>query len=206
MSALRPAARGGWRAPGSRSSPTPRPAARAPPTATPCSSGTRPRRRWVAAARAATRWTLRRDSAETPVVPLAPADPVPLRDAPSLIELTLREGAALGLSSARDRRARRGQPRRARASASSPPAARGPRGDAGPPAARPAVRLPPGPAPHLPPLRRDAGARLRSTSSPAPSRPTSARAAASTPSSPPGPPTSSSARSGSSSSSTLETS
>jgi lipopolysaccharide export system permease protein len=53
---------------------------------------------WVAP-QGGTRWTLRRDSAETPVVPLAAADPVPLQMPPSLIELTLRESAALGLSS-----------------------------------------------------------------------------------------------------------
>lgn len=55
--------------------------------------------RWVAP-QGGTRWTLRRESETTPVVSLSPTDPVPLRLPPSLIELTLREGAALGLSSA----------------------------------------------------------------------------------------------------------
>ena len=55
--------------------------------------------RWVAPT-GGRRWTLQRDAGETPVVSLSPSDPVPLRMPPSLIELTLREGAALGLSSA----------------------------------------------------------------------------------------------------------
>jgi lipopolysaccharide export system permease protein len=55
--------------------------------------------RWVAP-QGGTRWTLRRDATETAVVSLSPSDPVPLTMPPSLIELTLREGAALGLSSA----------------------------------------------------------------------------------------------------------
>jgi lipopolysaccharide export system permease protein len=54
--------------------------------------------RWTAPL-GGTRWTMREDSTETPVVTTAPDDPVPLRMPPSLIELTLRESAALGLSS-----------------------------------------------------------------------------------------------------------
>ena len=71
------------------------------------------RARWVAP-EGGTRWTLRRDAPETPVVSRTPADPVPLTMTPSLIELTLREGAALGLSSGEIAELARANPERTR--------------------------------------------------------------------------------------------
>jgi lipopolysaccharide export system permease protein len=55
--------------------------------------------RWVAP-RGGTRRVLSTEHTGTAVRSLGPDDPVPLRMSPSLVELTVREGAAMGLSSA----------------------------------------------------------------------------------------------------------
>ena len=69
--------------------------------------------RWTAP-RGGERHVLSVDDAGSAVAPLSPSDPVPLHLGPSLLELTLRQGAAMGLSSAEIAELSRAHPERAR--------------------------------------------------------------------------------------------
>jgi lipopolysaccharide export system permease protein len=91
------------------------PAASGAPTATryPLLSWSEAERRWVAE-RGGERWVLDPTEAGASTRLLDASDPVPLKVDPSLLELTLRQSAAMGLSSAEIAELARGNPDKAR--------------------------------------------------------------------------------------------